>query len=421
MNDDIRTETIRKFQNQGTVLLKRTFKLLLLPTLFLFHGCDWEDVEDTVKEAIDDLKEKYEEYRGEGEQDKPKPFTVVYQANPNDRQVLISASCGANGTPAYVYYPTPADTVHVLGDTYHYISYPGRQKPYWDIRYIAPVEAYIRNGTNLNAPDHSVYTGLDARSGINNIEVGTAAARNDAGGSVTQSVCIDNQLAGGVLINLNDAYEQSIYYGGPQSTLTYKIGNTPLASPWKPDGTGNLVLQASFNRPLYINYAQNEGGGVYFGLFLKNRRTGHVLNYVIALYATGDAWVKEKRGIQFDPTTGFVHVATVVSDKSWWSTKSPSSMEITPFVATNNTQRTAKHQWPDFFRVNVEYKNLKALLEELRKNPPAGAEGRDFGLDPSEWTITAVMLQYELEENGGKATMAGSFRGFEAYITKLPI
>jgi hypothetical protein len=31
------------------------------------------------------------------------------------------------------------------------------------------------------------------------------------------------------------------------------------------------------------------------------------------------------------------------------------------------------------------------------------------------------MLQYELEENGGKATMAGSFRGFEAYITKLPI
>jgi hypothetical protein len=394
--------------------------LLIIPLLFL-GGCSWEDVEDTVKDAISDLKEKYEEYRGEGEQDKPKPFTVVYQANPNDRRVLISASCTANGTPAYVYYPTPADTASAPSDTYTFISTPQKQKPYWDIRYIRPVSAYARNSRATEYADHSIYTGLDARSGANNIEIGTETAKSNPIGSTIQAVCIDGQLAGGALINLNDAFNQPIYYGGPQATFTYKIGNTPLASPWKSDGTGNLALQASFNHPFYINYAQNEGGGVYFVLFLKNKRTGAILNYVIALYATGDAWIKEKRGIQFDPTTGFVHVATAVSDKSWWSTKSPASRDITPFVPAETSKRTDTFQWPEFFRVNIEYKNLQALLQELRQKPPAGATGVDFGTDPSEWSITAIMIQFEIEESGGAALLAGSFRGFEAYITKLPI
>lgn len=145
------------------------------------------------------------------------------------------------------------------------------------------------------------------------------------------------------------------------------------------------------------------------------------LNYIIGVYAAGEAWMKEKAGIRFDPTTNVVHVATVISDDSWWSTKSPSSHPITEISNQSSPSGKDDDNWSNFFRVNVSYQNLLAVLNELRKNPPAGVAGVDFGLSPEDWELTSIMVQYELEEQGGKAILSGSFRGFEAYISKLPI
>ena len=402
--------------------MKKYRYALLAASILLLNGCELGDkIEDKAKELYAEAKKKYAEYRGEGTEDEPKPFTVVYQSDPNAKQVLVSAACDANQPVAYVYYATPADTVRTLRDTQHFISYPGNEKPYWDIRYVDPVTAFINNGSYEQYPNHGIYTGLDVRTGYRNLGIGTAAAQVEAGGGITESECVNGMLAGGATINLYDAPEQYIYYGGPQSTFTYQLGKSSLSYPWKKDGTGNLALQASFDPPLYFNYGNNIGGSVSFGVFLKNKRTGVVLNYVIGLYAAGEAWIKEKRGIQFDPTTRFIHVATVVSDESWWSTNSPSSKLITEVFPSPNKTREDDGQWPDFFRVNIAYQNLKALLQQLNENPPAGAENQNFGQDPSEWAVTSINVQYELDEEGGKATFSGSFRGFEAYVSQLPI
>lgn len=402
--------------------MKKYTYLFLIITLFALNSCQLSDkIEKAAKDLYSKAKEKYGELRGDNEKNKPKPFTVIYQDNPDAKQVLLSSQCSANTAVNYVYYQTPADTVRVLGDTQHFISYPGNEKPYWDIRYIDLVSKFIDQGNYDYYPNHATYTGLDVRNGVRNIGIGTDAAQNDAGGSIAQAKCVNGVMAGGTTINLYNAPDQYINYGGPQSTFTYQLGNSALTYPWKADGTGNVAIQASFDTPIYVNYAENVGGSVSFGVYLKNKRTGTVINYVIGIYAAGTAWTTEKRGILFDPTTQFVHVGTVISDESWWSTNSPSSKLITEVFPSTNKTTSDDGQWPDFFRVNIAYQNLKALLNELNTNPPAGAENYAFGTDPSEWALTAIVLQYELDEKGGKATFSGSFKGFEAYISHYAI
>jgi hypothetical protein len=407
--------------------MKKYIYLLAIGIMLGTTGCGLvDDAEERLKDAADtvvgQVKSKYEEYRGDGEENTPKPFTVVFQDDPNAKTSIISSNCDYNQPIAYVYYETPADTNRVLYDTQNLISNPGyTQKPFWDIRYVDPVSKYMDGGDYSYYPDHSTYTGLDTRSGVNNVAIGTDASKSDVSGGITQSECVNGLLAGGTTINLNNAPEQAIYYGGPQSTFTYQLSSNTLSSPWHADGTGNLALQATFNRLLYFNHESNIGGGVNFGLFLKNKRNGKVLNYVIALYAIGDAWIQENRGIQFDPTTQFVHVSTVSSDNSWWSTKSPASLPITEITRASSAGRSDNGQWNDLFRVNIAYQNLEALLSELAQNPPAGAENQDFGQNPADWEIKSINIQYELEEEGGKASLSGSFRGFEAYMTQLPI
>lgn len=61
------------------------------------------------------------------------------------------------------------------------------------------------------------------------------------------------------------------------------------------------------------------------------------------------------------------------------------------------------------------------LLQEFKETPTAGAEDKDFDLSPEDWDVTGFLIQYELEEEGGKATFAGSFTGFEAYVSNGPI
>jgi len=181
------------------------------------------------------------------------------------------------------------------------------------------------------------------------------------------------------------------------------------------------VIQASFDKPLYFNYEENLGGSVNFNVFMKNKKNGIMLNFVIGIYAMGTAWQLEKAGIQYDPTTNIVHVATVIKDSSWWSTKSPQSQEIREVLAGEHQKTSDNGIWPDFYRVNISYQNLLEVLKELEVTPPAGAENISYGMNPEDWEVTLLAIQYELEEDGGKAALSGSFKGFEAYTTQLPI
>jgi len=398
------------------LFMKKQYTILLTTTLLLgLSGCD---VWDKAKESYESAKEKYAEYHGDGEE---RPFEVQYQQDPNDKQILISSACGANAGIRYVYYQTPPSSQTVLHDTRYFISTPGHQRPYWDARYVDPIHTIINGSNKPNLPNHSQYTGLDARTGSQNVVIGTQAVTTNATGSMLESECVGGAMAAGTIINLYNAPEQSITYGGPQSTFTYQIGNTALKRPWKSNGDGNLVIQANFKRPLYINFENNIGGSVVFVVFIRNRYTGVILNYIIGLYSAGDAWQREKRTIQFDPTTGFVHVPTVVSDQSWWSTNSPVSKQISEIYSTPDKRVSDNGVWPDFFRVNISYQNLKALLDELAKNPPAGAQNQSFGNDPSQWEVLTIAVQYEVEEQGGKALLSGSFKNFEVYVSHLPI
>ncbi|NPA29039.1 MAG: hypothetical protein GXO33_02525, partial [Epsilonproteobacteria bacterium] len=53
-------------------------------------------------------------------------------------------------------------------------------------------------------------------------------------------------------------------------------------------------------------------------------------------------------------------------------------------------------------------------------NPPPNVAGQNFGSNPEDWEVLLIGIQYELAEEGGKALLAGSFRGFEAGISRLP-
>lgn len=395
--------------------------ILTFIMLFVFTGCK---LSDKIGRELDRIKNQYEEYTGDGDSRGEKPFTVIYQQDENAKTVLISSACNNNNAVNYTYYQTPSDAQRrFLLDTKNLVSYPGQSalKPFWDIRYVNPVRKYIDGGNYPQYPNHGERTGLDVRSGTRNMGIGTGASESDTGAGIAQSECINGVLAAGTTINLFDAPEQFITYAGPQSTFAYRIGRTSRTSPWRADGKGNLMIQGYFDEPLYFNYGDNLGGGVYMGLFIRNKKSGKFLNFVIGIYASGTAWVKEKSGIKFDPTTNIVHVATVIKESSWWSTISPSSHSIKEVFSVDNKKSRDDGTWNDFYRVNISYQNLLAVLQELRKTPPAGAEGQDFGLSPEDWEVTSLMVQYELEETGGKATLSGSFRGFEAYLSEYPL
>lgn len=394
--------------------------LILSITLALVSLESSEFIKNINKE-LKKVKYPYQEFR---DQKVHRPFTVVYQTDDKNLITLISSQCRHNNPVQYVYYKTPDDAyTRFLLDTQDLISYSGRDKlkPFWDIRYINPVSKYIDGKTYGNYPNHGTYTGLDTRSGVNNIGIGTIASRGDESGSIVQLECINGILTGGTTINLYDAPEQTIDYAGPQTTFAYRLGETISISPWKSNGTGNLMLQGHFNKPLYKNYEKNIGGGVYIGIFIQNKHHGTFLNFVIGLYAAGNAWLEEKSVIQFDPTTNVVHVATVVSNDSWWSTKSPLSMSIEEVYSHPYKKTRDDQSWNDFYRVNISYKNLLAVLQELKENPPKGAKNKKFDLNPQDWKVTSVMIQYELEEMGGKATLSGSFRDFEVYLSEYPL
>ena len=382
----------------------------------LLTGCN---LVNKAKREVDAAKNKYNEIRNtRGE----RPYPINYQEDPSKKTKIISAQCIDNKSMQYIYYNTIQDAHQSYNNDIKNLTSNTAQHiqiPFWDIRYVNPVTKYINKGTYNQYADHSRYTGLDVRSGNKNIGIGTSTSQTNAIGSIAQFKCINGTIAGGTTINLNDSPDQSLDYGGPNTSFKYSLrGNT---KPWEANKTGNLMIQASFNTPLYISHTENIGGGVSFNLFLYNKHKGKHLNYVIGIFAAGEAWIKEKAGIHYDPTTNVVHVATVIKKSSWWSTISLSSNPIEQIYNTSEKDTRKNKNWNNFYRVNISYYNLLMVLEELKKNPPASVAEQDFGLSPEDWKLSSIMIQYELEEAGGSAILSGSFRGFEAYVSEDPL
>lgn len=299
-------------------------------------------------------------------------------------------------------------------------------KPYWDMRYVNPISIFINGGTYANFANHGEYTGLDTRSGTQNIAVGSEFAKGNASGSVIQSECVDGVLTQGTTINLKDAPAQVINYGGPQATFAYKFTNNALTAPWKADGTGNIVLQASFAKPSYTNFATNDGGGVNFGFFINRKGTNQNINFVVAIYPVGAKFAngnfKEIDELLFDTTTRTVHVSTTIQDSTKYTTKSQYSKASEAITSTPEKKRDVIDQWPDLFRVNISYQNLLNVLKTKQSQPAKPGEPVvDMGLAPHEWQFSSIMIQYELEENGGTALLTGSFKAFEVFSTPQPL
>jgi len=396
-----------------------SFSLMCI-VILSFPACDLVDKAKTEYERI---KHDYEEYVGADKRG-PKPFTVIYQQDENAKSAVISSVCSANQDLKHIYFSTQTQAHQNIFDAIKNLySYPyqGILKPFWDVRYTNPVNTYVNNTDGTHYPNHATLTGLDTRTGSRNKIIGTGLSQVDASGGLVQAKCVANHLVAGTTLNLYDAPEQSLTYAGIASTFVYQIHIDNHIKPWNTHSKGNLMLQAFFDEPIYHNYAQNIGGSVAYNIFLYNPKINKHLNYVIGLYAYGEAWQREKAGIRFDPTTNIIHVATVIKDSSWWCTKSTKSKEIQEIYNTPNKTSTDDNKWESFYRVNISYQNLLAVLNTLQTNPPAEVAGENFGTHPEDWEVTLVAVQYELEEQGGKASISGSFSGFNVYTSEDPL
>jgi hypothetical protein len=397
---------------------KPLYMSLLVAALFVLSGC--QEIVDKIKEEYDRIVNQYEEYVGKDDRGE-KPFSVVYQEDESAKRVLVSAACSANQNVNAVHFNNQTEAAHtIFSKIKNLYSYPssGVLKPFWDIRYTNPVSTYLNNGDGSHYADHSILTGLDARSGERNVITGTGVSEVDHSGVVVQSECRSGALAGGTTLNLYDAPEQHLTYAGIATTFTYQIHPDNHIRPWSSAGKGNLMVQGHFDLPIYHNYESNIGGSVSFNVFLYNPKIDKHLNYVIGIYAYGEAWQKEKAGIRFDPTTNIIHVATVVKEDSWWCTISPKSKPIQEVYNEPSASTKDDGVWNEFYRVNISYQNLLAVLNELASNPPEEVAGESFGANPADWEVIFTAVQYELEEQGGKASVSGSFRGFETYISE---
>ena len=402
--------------------MKHTLAIfILLFSLFMLTSCN----------LVDQAKAKYEEYKNAYEETKdkqergPKPFTITYQTNESVLSTIISSECSNNQIPKYIYFATPTEaSQRIFNAIKNLYSYPsqGILKPFWDARYVNPISEYIKNTNSLDFPNHATLTGLDSRKGLHNITVGTEASKIDTFGGVLQSKCVDGNIVAGTTINLNDAPTQNLTYSGITSTFIYQIPRNSHIKPWKNNKTGNLMMEAYFDDPIYMNFENNIGGSVAYNVYLYNPKIKKFLNYVIGIYATGVAWQKEKAGIRFDPTTNIIHVATVAKKEelSWWSTLSLKSKSIKEIKSNKNAETKDDNQWNNLYRVNIAYLNLLEVLKELKNNPPEEVMGQDFGLNPEDWEINFVGIQYELEEEGGGALLSGSFSRFNVAISKNP-
>ena len=91
---------------------------------------------------------------------------------------------------------------------------------------------------------------------------------------------------------------------------------------------------------------------------------------------------------------------------------------LTVCIYTDNIIKSLIEFW--IIQKDIKRDTSSNVLNEIRKNPPAEVAGQNFGLNPEDWEVTLVAIQYELQEEGGKASVSGSFSGFGAYTSDLP-
>ncbi len=314
------------------------------------------------------------------------PKTQHFEFKTNQKLTcIISSTKTANTEPKFIYFKTPGQTSN--------INYSATKlKPYWDIRYINEVQKFTSKIQN-----YGEYTGLFPGEG-KYYNIGTAASRYDNSACIVQTKITDT-IAGGCTINLYDTPQQNINYGGPQISYLYQFrlnSEDDALFPWKLNN--NLIIQGTFNKVSYVNFGDNPGGGISFNLFLYNKKRNKRMNYVIGVYSFGNGWVDEKE-IMFDPTTNTTHIPSVVKDGTKFTTKSPYSAEVKKINETRD----------EFFRVNISRDNLICVLNNL--------SDKGFGVNPSEWSISLIGIQSELEEQG-KARVSFSFENFEVYSSK---
>jgi len=244
---------------------------------------------------------------------------------------------------------------------------------------------------------------------------GTYASQVDSSASVAQTECIEGAIAGGTTINLYDAPEQYIEYAGPQSTFVYYFGDKSIR-PWKSNGTGNYMLQAKLDNPFWGNWSgHNIGGEVNFIFYLTNIKTGHQFSYVITIYGAGKARKYESKDIRMDTTNGIAFASTAINNNTKYATKSQWSASTTgPRRNEHTFSHTQQRHWSSFYRVNVSYSNLMNALS-------ASKFTNTYDKNPVNWAVTNSGIQYELEEDGGKATLTGSFWDFKTYMTDQAI
>ena len=336
---------------------------------------------------------------------KPK-HTKPPKPTPVNNQTLEPYIWMGTGDFKIFHYTTQAEaTKYFLQDSMNEITIPRKVfKPFFDIRYTNPIKVY---SSVKFPPEYGEYTGLKNAW----YKAGTNNAMGDNTGCVVQMSKNKKQV--GLTTNLWDAPSQQLEYGGIASTFTYIVQDNN--SPWE---KGNLVLQARFNEPVYLKSKNNYGGGICFGLFLKNKKNGLLLNYVITLYGYGNGKPIEQKNLLFDTTTHVVHIQTSIVDGNLYCTKSPYSLKSKYIKSTFETNK--HNNFDDFYRVNVSYDNLKNVLKELKRKPPNEVQNLDFGNNPKDWVVTLVVVQQEIEESGGKGRVSSSFSDFGVYLSETP-
>jgi len=341
---------------------------------------------------------------------------------------IISAQCASNNNVDYIAYSHPDEaTASIFYDLNRKNLYSSISslKPYWDIRSVNHVSKYI-NGGSYAYPNQGQFTGLDVNRGYKNIGIGTEISEYAAGGSIAQSECVNGYLAGGALINRFDAPSQSITYGGQAMTFSYTFERNPI-NVWNSNKTGNLMIQGQFEKPWYYNYdGKNAGGEVNIIAYMHNSKTGKLFSYVISVYRTTQKI--EEKPVQFDTSTNIPHASTMIANGTRYVTKSTFSKSTqrsrgATLVSDDNT-------WNDFYRVNISYTNMKnALKSAANTKDKKGIEADNAqlfasnpaNLNPANWDVTSIGLQYEIYNSGVGSSLAGSFRAFEAYSTSQPI
>lgn len=321
---------------------------------------------------------------------------------------LVSSLCSTNQEQEPLYFGSPPPLGTVI---YKRLSVPMNgnaiMAPYWDVRYTKPISRLdkpLATTPVTTYANHLPYSGINSSSYAVAPAWGTEASKSDASGSLVQTKCINGYLAASAAVNGWDSVPV-ITFGGPAATWTYQFtaglaGINTAAAPWHPDGTGNLMLQGLFTRP-YHHSADNLGGAeVNLNVFLADKYfPSKTINFVISVFRSNGI-LSEGSAIAPDPTTGAAWVSTLIQDQTQWVTASPYSYRTMSMTGTTSSSE----MWPYFYRVNITYANLMAVLRSAKT----------LGVKPENWVVTNVAVQTEITGSLNQS-VGSSVRAFEVY------